>query len=146
MPASPWEVDAAEDEGVNFDFLVAPQEVVVKDGRAVGMKCLRMQLGEPDASGRRRPVQVEGSEFVVKADTIFAAIGQVTDNTLVEEKHGFQFGRKLNFEVNPDTFETDVEGVFASGDAATGADIAIRACAGGNRAAESIHKYLREKK
>jgi NADPH-dependent glutamate synthase beta subunit-like oxidoreductase/NAD-dependent dihydropyrimidine dehydrogenase PreA subunit len=146
MPASPWEVDAAEDEGVNFHFLVAPQEVVVKDGRAFGMKCLRMQLGEPDASGRRRPVQVEGSEFVMKADTIFSAIGQVTDNTLVEEKHGFQFGRKLNFEVNPDTFETDVEGVFASGDAATGADIAIRACAGGKRAAESIHKYLREKK
>jgi NADPH-dependent glutamate synthase beta subunit-like oxidoreductase len=146
MPASPWEVDAAEHEGVKFHFLVAPQEVVIKDGRAVGMKCLRMQLGEPDASGRRKPVPVEGSEFVVKADTIFSAIGQVTDNSLVDEKHGFQFGRKLNFEVDPNTFKTDVEGVFASGDAATGADIAIRACAGGKRAAESIHQYLREKK
>jgi len=145
MPASPWEVDAAEREGVNFHFLVAPQEVIVKNGRAVGMKCLRMKLGDPDASGRRKPVPVEGSEFVMKGDTIFAAIGQVTDNTLVEEKHGFQFGRKLNFQVNPNTFETDVEGVFASGDAATGADIAIRACAGGKRAAESIHQYLREK-
>lgn len=146
MPASPWEVDAAEHEGVNFHFLVAPQEVIVKDGRAVGMKCLRMQLGKPDASGRQRPVPVKGSEFVMGADTIFAAIGQVTDNTLVEEKHGFQFGRNLNFEVNPNTFETNVEGVFASGDAATGADIAIRACAGGKRSAESIHQYLREKK
>jgi formate dehydrogenase major subunit len=145
MPASPWEVDAAEREGVNFHFLVAPQEVIVRNGRAVGMKCLRMRLGDPDASGRRKPVPVEGSEFVMKGDTIFAAIGQVTDNTLVEEKHGFQFGRKLNFQVNPNTFETDVEGVFASGDAATGADIAIRACAGGKRAAESIHQYLREK-
>ena len=146
MPASPWEVDAAGHEGVKFHFLVAPQEVIVKDGRAIGMKCLRMQLGEPDASGRRKPVPVEDSEFVVKADTIFAAIGQVTDNSLIDEKHGFQFGRKLNFEVDPDTCETNVKGVFASGDAASGADIAIRACAGGKRAAESIHRYLRKEK
>jgi NADPH-dependent glutamate synthase beta subunit-like oxidoreductase len=145
MPASPWEVDAAEHEAVNFHFLVAPQEVVVEGGKAVGMKCLKMELGEPDASGRRSPVPIEGSEFVMKADTIFAAIGQVTDNTLVDEKHGFKFGRKFNFEVNPKTFETNVEGVFASGDAATGANIAIRACAGGKTAAESIHKYLRGK-
>jgi len=146
MPASPWEVDAAEHEGVNFHFLVAPREIVVKDGKAVGMKCLKMALGEPDASGRRRPVPIEGSDFVMDADTIFAAIGQVTDNSLVDEKSGFKFGRKLNFEVNPKTFETNVEGVFASGDAATGADIAVRACAGGKTAAEFIHKYLRGKK
>lgn len=145
MPASPWEVDAAEHEGVNFHFLVAPQEVVVEGGKAVGMKCLKMQLGEPDASGRRSPVPIEGSEFVMDADTVFAAIGQVTDNTLVDEKYGFKFGRKFNFEVNPKTFATNVEGVFASGDAATGANIAIRACAGGKTAAESIHKYLRGK-
>jgi NADPH-dependent glutamate synthase beta subunit-like oxidoreductase len=146
MPASPWEVDAAKHEGINFHFLVAPQEVVVNNGKAVGMKCLKMELGEPDASGRRTPVPVEGSEFFMKADTIFAAIGQVTDNSLVDERHGFEFGRKLNFKFDPDTFETNVKGVFASGDAATGADIAIRACSGGKTAAESIHKYLREKK
>ncbi|MBW2171832.1 MAG: FAD-dependent oxidoreductase [Deltaproteobacteria bacterium] len=146
LPASPWEVDEAEHEGVKFNFLVAPLEVVVKDGKAVGMKCQRMELGEPDASGRRAPVPIEGSEFVMDADTIFGAIGQVTDNTLVDEKYGFTFGRKLNFEVNPKTFETNVEGVFASGDAATGANIAVRACAGGMTAAESIHKYLRGKK
>jgi NADPH-dependent glutamate synthase beta subunit-like oxidoreductase len=146
MPASPWEVDAAEHEGVKFHFLNAPQEVVVKDGKAVGMKCQKMELGEPDASGRRKPVPIEGSEFVMDADTVFAAIGQVTDTSLVDEKHGFSFGRKFNFEVNPKTFETNVEGVFASGDAATGANIAVRACAGGKTAAESIHKYLRGKK
>ena len=146
MPASPWEVDAAEHEGIKFHFLVAPQEVVVKDGKAVGMKCQRMELGEPDASGRRRPVPIEGSEFVMDADYIFAAIGQVTDASLVEEKHGFKIGRKFNFEINPKTFETNVEGVFASGDGATGAGIAITACAGGKTAAESIHKYLRGKK
>jgi NADPH-dependent glutamate synthase beta subunit-like oxidoreductase/NAD-dependent dihydropyrimidine dehydrogenase PreA subunit len=146
MPASPWEVDAAEHEGIKFHFLVAPQEVVVKGGKAVGMKCLKMQLGEPDASGRRRPVPIEGSEFVMDADTVFAAIGQVTDTSVVEEKHGFKIGRKFNFEVNPKTFETNIEGVFASGDAATGANIAVRACAGGKTAAESIHKYLRGKK
>ena len=146
LPASSWEVDAAEHEGVKFHFLVAPREVVVKAGRAVGMKCIKMELGEPDAGGRRKPVPTEGSEFVMEADTIFAAIGQVTDNSLVDEKIGFKFGRKLNFEVNPETFETNVPGVFASGDAATGADIAIRACAGGKKAAESIHKYLRGNK
>lgn len=145
MPASPWEVEAAEDEGVKFHFLTAPQEVVVKDGKAVGMKCLKMELGEPDERGRRKPVPIEGSEFVMDADAIFGAIGQVTDNSLVDEKYGFKFGRKLNFEVNPATFETDVEGVFASGDAATGPNIAVRACAGGMKAAESIHKYLRGK-
>ncbi|MCD6293661.1 MAG: FAD-dependent oxidoreductase [Deltaproteobacteria bacterium] len=146
MPASPWEVDAAEHEGVNFHFLVAPREIIVKNGKAVGMKCLKMKLGKPDASGRRRPVPIEGSEFVMDADTIFAAIGQITDNSLVDEKLGLKFGRKLNFEVNPKTFETNVTGVFASGDAATGADIAVRACAGGKTAAIFIHKYLREKK
>lgn len=145
MPASPWEVEAAEEEGVKFHFLTAPQEVVVKDGKAVGMKCLKMELGEPDERGRRKPVPIEGSEFVMDADAIFGAIGQVTDNTIVDEKYGFKFGRKLNFEVNPATFETDVEGVFASGDAATGPNIAVRACAGGMKAAESIHKYLRGK-
>ena len=146
LPASPWEVDAAEHEGVKFNFLTAPQEVVVKDGKVAGIQCLKMELGEPDASGRRKPIPVEGSEFVMDADAIFGAIGQVTDNTLVDEKYGFAFGRKLNFEVNPETFETNVEGVFASGDAATGANIAIRACAGGKTAAESIHQYLRGKK
>lgn len=146
MPASSWEVDAAEHEGVKFRFLVAPQEAVVQDGKAVGMKCIKMELGEPDAGGRRKPVPIEGSEFVMEADTIFAAIGQVTDNSLVDEKIGFKFGGKLNFEVNTETFETNVSGVFASGDAATGTDIAIRACAGGEKAAESIHKYLRGKK
>lgn len=146
MPASPWEVDAAEEEGVRFHVLVAPQEVVVRDEKAVGLKCQKMALGEPDASGRRKPVPIEGSGFVMEADTIFSAIGQVTDNSLVGEKNGFQFGKKLNFEINPKTFETNVEGVFASGDAATGADIAIRACAGGKTAAESIHRYLRAKR
>ena len=144
MPASPWEVEAAEHEGVLFQFLVAPQKVRVKDGKAVGLECLQMELGEPDASGRRKPVPVEGSEFQVAGNTIFAAIGQTTDNSLVDSDHGFHFGRKHNFEVNPDTFETNVEGVFAAGDAATGANIAIRACAGGKKAAESIHAYLRK--
>jgi NADPH-dependent glutamate synthase beta subunit-like oxidoreductase len=145
MPASPWEVEAAEHEGVLFQYLVAPQRVIVEEGKAVGLECRRMELGEPDATGRRKPVPVEGSAFHVEGDTVFAAIGQVTDNSLVDSKYNFHFGRKQNFEVDPDTFETNVKGVFAAGDAATGADIAIRACAGGKKAAKSIHKYLRSK-
>jgi NADPH-dependent glutamate synthase beta subunit-like oxidoreductase len=146
MPASPEEIHGAEEEGVQFHFLAAPVRLFGSNGKVDKLEYIKMELGEPDASGRRKPVPVEGSEFVMDADTIFAAIGQVTDNTIVDEKHGFTFGRKFNFEVNPKTFETNVEGVFASGDAATGANIAIRACAGGKTAAESIHKYLRGKK
>ena len=90
MPASPWEIDAAEHEGVKFQYLVAPVEVVGKDGRMTGLKCLRMELGEPDASGRRRPVPIEGSEFVVEAETLIPAIGQRPDLSFVTE------GSKLN--------------------------------------------------
>lgn len=145
MPASPWEITAAEAEGVSFRFLVTPTEVVVKGGTVQGVRCVEMELGPPDESGRRRPLPLKGSCFTQNADTIFTAIGQVPDAGLVAKTSGFNFGPKQRFQVNPDTFETDVAGVFASGDAVTGADIAIRACATGKAAAEAIHRYLRGK-
>jgi len=145
MPANPWEVEAAEHEGVKIQFLVAPLEIIGANGRVTGMKCMRMELGEPDASGRRRPVPVEGSEFVVEAETIVPAISQGVDLSLLEKDHAFKITRWDTFEADPETGATGVAGVFAGGDVVTGPDIAIRAVAGGKRAAAGIHTYLRSR-
>ncbi len=147
MPASPWEIDAAEHEGVKFQYLVAPVEVIGNNGKMTGLKCLRMQLGEPDASGRRRPVPVEGSEFVIEAETLIPAIGQrpVLD-CIPADGGGFNITRWNTFAVDQKTFMTNVPGVFSAGDVETGPDIAIRACAGGRKAAAGIVKYLEAKR
>jgi heterodisulfide reductase subunit A len=145
MPANPWEVDAAEHEGVILQYLAAPVEIIGKDGRVSGMRCIKMELGEPDASGRRRPVPVEGSEYVIEAQTIVPAISQGTDLGFLGKDHGFGINRWKTFEVDEETGSTNVPGVFAGGDVVSGPDIAIRAVAGGKRAAGGIHRYLRGK-
>ncbi|MBI5533499.1 MAG: molybdopterin-dependent oxidoreductase [Deltaproteobacteria bacterium] len=151
MPANAVEIHEAEEEGIIMEFLVAPTRVVTKNGRATGLECLRMELGEPDASGRRSPKPVKGSEFVIEADFIIAAIGQ---GTKVQELLG---GRVPNFlppgevlnltrwqtvKVNPQTFETSVEGVFAGGDVQTGAATVVEAVAAGRKAAHAIDKFI----
>ncbi|MCK8602947.1 FAD-dependent oxidoreductase [Desulfoferrobacter suflitae] len=145
MPASPWEIDAAEHEGVKFQYLVAPIEVVGKNGKMTGLKCLRMQLGEPDASGRRRPVPIEGSEFVIEAETLIPAISQRPDLSFVPEEGGLNITRWNTFHVDQQTFMTNVPGIFSAGDVETGPDIAIRACANGRKAADGIIQYLQAK-
>lgn len=145
MPASPWEIDAAEHEGVKFQYLVAPIEVVGKNGKMTGLKCLRMQLGEPDASGRRRPVPIEGSEFVIEAETLIPAISQRPDISFVPEEGGLNITRWNTFHVDQQTFMTNVPGIFSAGDVETGPDIAIRACANGRKAADGIIQYLQAK-
>ncbi|GLI32843.1 hypothetical protein DAMNIGENAA_02760 [Desulforhabdus amnigena] len=146
MPASPWEIEAAEHEGIKFQYLVAPIEVVGENGRMTGLKCLRMQLGEPDASGRRRPVPIEGSEFVVEAETLIPAIGQRPDLAFVPENSGLDITRWNTFAVNRANYMTNVPGIFSAGDVETGPDIAIRACAGGRKAAEGIVRYIEAKR
>ncbi|NLI83189.1 MAG: FAD-dependent oxidoreductase [Deltaproteobacteria bacterium] len=146
MPASPWEIEAAEHEGIKIQYLVAPIEVLGENGRMTGLKCLRMELGEPDASGRRRPVPIEGSEFVVEAETLIPAIGQRPDISFVPEGSGLEITRWSTFAVDRETFMTNVPGVFCAGDVETGPDIAIRACAGGRKAALGIVKYLEAKR
>ena len=146
MPASPWEIDAAEHEGVKFQYLVAPVEVVGDNGRMKGLKCLRMQLGEPDAGGRRRPVPIEGSEFVIEAETLIPAIGQRPDLEFVTDSSGLQPTRWNTFNVDKENYMTSVPGVFSAGDVETGPDIAIRACAGGKKAAEGIVSYIEAKR
>lgn len=138
MPAAPWEVSAAEEEGVRLTFLAAPVQVLEKNGRVSGIQCVRMELGEPDASGRRRPVPVPGSEFVVEVDSVIAAIGQTVESEGlgVETK----WGRVV---VDDLTLETSIKGVFAGGDAVLGPASVVEAIGSGIEAAESIHRYLR---
>ena len=146
MPASPWEIDATEHEGVKIQYLVAPIEVLGENGKMKAVKCLRMQLGEPDASGRRRPVPIEGSEFILEGETLIPAIGQRPDLSFVQESSGLKITRWNTFSVNKENFMTNVPGVFSAGDVETGPDIAIRACAGGRKAAEGIIRYIEAKR
>ena len=142
MPARDEEVEDALEEGIDIQFLVAPVEVVEKDGMVAGFKCIKMELGEPDESGRRRPVPVEGSEFVVDTDIIIPAIGQRTDPSFLEGSTDVEINQWNNIEVDPISFETKRKGVFAGGDAQTGPSIAIEAVAAGREAAVSIARYL----
>lgn len=148
MPANVEEVEAAEEEGVKYLFLAAPTRVVLgPDGKAVGLEYQRMELGEPDASGRRKPVPVPGSEQVVEADLVIAAIGQKPDIACLYEE-----GKECPLETtkwktivaNPDTLQTAVQGVFTGGDVFTGPDLVISAVGAGRKAARSIHYLLTE--
>jgi len=141
MPASAWEVEDAEEEGIEFHFLANPVRVLGQEGRVVGLECQRMKLGEPDASGRRRPLPIEGSEFVLEVDTVIPAIGQVPDLGFMGSG-GLGVTRRGTLAADPDTLATGVPGVFAGGDAVSGPATAIEAIAAGKRAAQSIHRYL----
>jgi NADPH-dependent glutamate synthase beta subunit-like oxidoreductase len=138
MPASPEDVEAALDEKIHIDFLTGHVRVSQKRGRLV-LTCQRMVLGEPDASGRRRPVPVKGSEFEAEYDVIIGAIGQVPE---VPADFKVKTGRGNTIQADMTTMATTREGVWAGGDAVTGPDFVIRAIAAGRVAASSIDKYL----
>jgi NADPH-dependent glutamate synthase beta subunit-like oxidoreductase len=146
MPANPEEIEGAEQEGVKFLFLAQPVEVVLDaQGRACGVKYARMQLGEADASGRRRPEPVPGSETVLQADTVLAAIGQKPAlDCLYEEDEEcpLEATRWRTLAANPDTLQTAIPYVFTGGDMFTGPNLVIAAIGGGRKAARSIHHYL----
>jgi len=142
MPAWEEEIQAAEDEGTQVTYLVAPQEVLTRDGQVVGLRLIKMKLTEPDSSGRKRPVPIPGSEFDMEIDQLIPAIGQVPDISALEDISGLQFSRWGTAEVDPVTFATNKEGVFAGGDLQTGPWIAIGAVGAGKEAAESIIRYL----
>jgi len=142
MPAWEEEIQAAEDEGVKIDYLTAPVEVLVQNGKVVGLKCLRMELGEPDESGRRRPVPVQGSEFETDIDQLIPAIGQRPDVTPIVDEKEIQVSDWDTVIVDQMSYATRKKGVFAGGDVETGPDIAIRGIAAGREAAISIIRYL----
>jgi formate dehydrogenase beta subunit len=143
MPADPVEIHDAEEEGVNFHYLCNPTRIIEKDGKVVAVECIRMELGEPDKSGRRRPVPVPGSEFIIETDILIPAIGQAVNMSFLEEKLGIQITKWKTVLVDQDTFETSRKGIFSAGDCETGPDVLVRACGNGKRAAWRIDQYLR---
>ena len=139
MPASPEEVAEAEDEGVRIEFLVVPLRFLGERGLR-GVECVRTKLGPPDERGRRSPIPVPGTEFVVEAEVGIAAIGQ---RPRVPELPGVRIGRGGVIEVDPETQRTSEPWIFAGGDAATGPATVVEAIGAGRRAAEAIDRYLR---
>ncbi|MBP1749052.1 MAG: oxidoreductase [Deltaproteobacteria bacterium] len=146
MPADPVEIHEAEEEGVEFHYLCNPTRILEKDGKVVGVECIRMELGEPDASGRRRPVPVPGSEFVIETDILIPAIGQAIDWSFLEKKEEFTITKWNTFQVDQETFESSIPGIFSAGDCETGPDVLVRACGNGKRAAWKIDEYLKGEK
>ena len=142
MPAWEEEIEAAEAEGTVISYLSAPQEILVRDGRVEGLRCIRMKLGEPDSSGRRRPVPIPGSEYDIPCDQVIPAIGQRPDLTAFEDSADIRISKWGTVEVDPLTYETARKGVFAGGDLQTGPWVAIGAVAAGREAAISISRYL----
>jgi len=138
------EVEVAESEGISFQFLVAPSRVVMEGGQLKGLECVRVGLGEPDASGRRRPISIPGSEFLVHADKVLAAVGQEAHLSFLGERKKARLTKQGRLLVDPDTAMTDLAGVFAAGDVVTGPATVIEAIAAGHRAAESIRHYIEE--
>ncbi|MBM3292941.1 MAG: hydrogenase [Candidatus Aminicenantes bacterium] len=142
MPALAEEVDAAIEEGIDLQFLVAPVRVITAYGKATAIECVRMRLGDKDSSGRRRPVPVEGSNFTMPLDTLILAISERPDTSYIGE--GDEIRRvEENIHIDEETAMTTRAGVFAGGDAVTGPNMVVEAMAAGKVAAEMIEKYIR---
>jgi len=145
MPADHVEISDAEEEGVKFHYLTNPTRILTKKGKVVGVECIRMELGEPDESGRRRPVPVEGSEFVIDCDILVPAIGQAIDLELLESEDKVETTRRNTLVVNEFTMQTNNPKIFSAGDCVTGPSTLIRACAGGRKAATNIDRLINGK-
>ena len=145
MPARNEEIHHAREEGIEFQLLTNPVEILGEGGKVTGMKCVRMELGEPDESGRRRPVEVPGSEFVLDVDTVIMSLGTSPNPLIRSTTPGLEANRKGCLVVNEETMATTREGVYAGGDAVTGAATVILAMGAGKKAAEHIHQYLQSK-
>ena len=147
MPANPVEIEAAEHEGVKLQFLAAPVRVIGNDqGVTTHLEYLKMELGEPDASGRRRPVPIEGTESLIETDMIITAIGQSPDISFVDSMQqqlaDLKTTRWNTFDVDPATLQCNIPYLFSAGDAATGPSLVVDAIGGGRRAARSIHQFV----
>jgi NADPH-dependent glutamate synthase beta subunit-like oxidoreductase len=142
MPADREEVEQAEEEGIRFEFLTIPHEIVGKNGRLQGLNCLRAQLVSVEGQDRKFPKAIAGSEFLMEADALISAIGEYVDAACLESVDGLDWSRRKTIHVDMVTMESNIEGVFCAGDAVTGPATVIEAIGGGKRAAESIHRYL----
>ncbi|WP_196598723.1 NADPH-dependent glutamate synthase [Pectinatus frisingensis] len=147
LPARLEEIQHAKAEGIDFKLLVNPVEVIGDDsGNVKQLRCIKMQLGEPDASGRRRPVPIENSEFNIDVDTVIIAIGQGPNPLVQSTTPDMQTNKRGNIMADDSTGKTTKPGVFAGGDIVTGAATVILAMGAGKKAAEAIDKYLKNKK
>ncbi|MEE8416310.1 MAG: FAD-dependent oxidoreductase [Desulfobacterales bacterium] len=146
MPANRVEIEAAEEEGVKFHFLASPvQALGNKEGRVTHLEYLKMKLGEPDASGRRRPVPIEGSETLIETDMMITAIGQGPDISFADKGKAISdlgVTRWNTIDADPEILQSNIPHIFTAGDAFTGASLVVEAIGGGRRAARAIHLYL----
>ena len=143
IPARIEEVHHAKEEGVKFDVLTNPKKILVDEkGWVKGMECIRMELGEPDESGRRSPVEVPGSEFVMDVDTVIMSLGTSPNPLISSTTKGLEVNKRRCIVAEEETGSTTKEGVYAGGDAVTGAATVILAMGAGKKAAVSIDKYL----
>ena len=142
MPAYYSDVEKAENEGVKFEYLVVPSKILQKKGNVAALECIRTELGEPDQRGRRRPIPIKGSEFIVDVDTVIVAIGEMVDVSLLPEVEVTKGGI---VGCDPMTLQTALPGIFAGGDAVLGPATVVDAIAAGKKAAISIDQYLRDK-
>ncbi len=143
MLAEPEEVEEAEKEGVKIHFLTAPIKIMEVNNHVSDIECIQTRLTEPDTTGRRRPIPVEGSEFHIEADYIIPAIGQEPDFDFLGKNHGLEVSKWNLLMVNPETLQTNVPDIFAGGDVITGPATVIEAVEAGKRAAKYIGMYLR---
>ena len=145
LPARVEEVHHAKEEGVIFDLLTNPTEIVTEDGWVKGMKCVKMELGEPDASGRRRPVVIEGSEFEMEVDTVIMSLGTSPNPLISSTTEGLEVNKWKCIVADEEFGKTSKGGVYAGGDAVTGAATVILAMGAGKAGAKGIHEYLKNK-
>ena len=146
MPARLEEQHHAKEEGIEFKTLCNPVEILGgEDGRVNGIKCVRMELGEPDASGRRRPIEKKGSEFTMDVDTVIMSLGTNPNPLIRSTTPGLDTNKHGCIVTEGDDGKTSREGVYAGGDAVTGAATVIKAMGAGKAAAKAIDEYIQSK-
>ncbi len=147
MPGGVKDRHLAREEGAKFEFLTAPTKFIAgEDGKLKAMECIRMRLGEPDKSGRRRPIPIEGSEFVMEVDLVVLALGYWPDPLIGKTTPGLETHKWGLIKADPETGATSLEGVYAGGDNVTGPDLVVTAAAAGRTAAEAMDRYLTKKR
>jgi NADPH-dependent glutamate synthase beta subunit-like oxidoreductase len=142
MPADREEINDALREGIKIEFLTAPKKMLVSGEKVKGLQCIKTELRDADQSGRKRPVPVEGSEFVIEAGTIISAVGQQPDYEPVV--NGLASGSKV-LSIDRETLQANADRVFAAGDFVTGASTVVEAMASGKKAAQAVDRYLESK-
>lgn len=145
MPARLAEIHHAEEEGIEFRLLTNPTKIIGEGGWVKAMECIKMELGEPDQSGRRRPVSISGSEFILDCDSVIIAVGQSPNPILTKSLPGLEMTKWGTVVVDPETMQTSIPGIFAGGDITSGGTTVIEAMGDGKKAARGIHAYLQKK-